>query len=176
MPREEVAKKLYLVRYGTNKIKYRISMVEEAHMSLEPSMISKSQEKFLDSVAEFNKQKAILRGRSLKQYFADRLNTDIQTVEKMFDSYQGIRTCNVNEMEQKLDYLLNEAGVSVKDIIQYSIVLIRPLEQMKNRIQELQSYGVQSCCILLYAANQYTKDYKNIIIKLKNEQEAVNKK
>lgn len=67
------------------------------------------------------------------------------------------------QVEQKLNYLLDEAGVSPRDIVIYPQLLKRPLPITKERFQELRWYGCPYNIALTYtcASNELYKKYLN---------------
>lgn len=67
-------------------------------------------------------------------------------------------------MDEKLDYLLYEAGIQASEIVLFPNVLRMSMELMKKRIQELQLHGCPHSCILnvvCYSANLYSKWLSN---------------
>lgn len=135
------------------------------------------------------KTKAILGDRSLAQYYADRLQCDIRTIEILLESqplllkrklivvrkkfriikFQSLEGIVIYELQvdEKIDYLLNDAGMETSDIVIYPNVLLMPTEKMKKRIAELQSYGCR--CNILGIVCQSNETYKKFLIYLKEQ-------
>ncbi|XP_037025189.1 uncharacterized protein LOC119066696 [Bradysia coprophila] len=135
----------------------------------------KNSEQFLESLrqANLNENLNLEHNLSMAQYYANRLDYDIEKVETMLKIYPFLASMDVNMVDKKLDFLLKEVGVSASAIVYSPRTLLTRLDKMKQRFQELEFYGFgcQGHQQILVKISLSEKKYSEFLVKLKEEWE-----
>ncbi|KAG4074761.1 hypothetical protein HA402_006400 [Bradysia odoriphaga] len=174
-----VPKRLFMLTLPFKDVDYRIKtmLTYKTPVQIASNLwLIKNKDKFHESLLQANLNENLIFGEenfSMAQYYAKRLDHDIEKVETMLKLYPYLASTDVNVMDKKLDFLLNEVGVNPSAIIYFPRILLKGLDKIKQRFQELKSYGYgnQGHEQIFVKISLTDKEYSEFLAKLKEPRE-----
>jgi hypothetical protein len=157
-----ILRDLWAFKYLPKSIRDRLERCRQAGKeNLKPWMIRCPEDILENTLKICQEQKKLLGERTIVEYLAQRLDTDIETMNNYVLRFPNVLKCRGPKVKEILDYLLEEEQFTKFEVSKVIRIVTHSLETTKKRLTELKAIGCRPSTLTIVCKSK--KEYEKFV-------------
>ncbi|KZS09212.1 transcription termination factor, mitochondrial isoform X2 [Daphnia magna] len=153
--REDVLNDLWVLRNRPIKIRNRIETLLQSKIPVKPWVLRARIQSFKTYIEEYWEEKQDMEyDNNLSSYLMTRLKCELSVVERMMKVFPNLQRATIRKVKPNIDYLLVVKCIDPGLVIMTPRILCQKLDTVKDRIEILETTGIQYSSLWMVGRSQ----------------------